>query len=286
MSEKNKETKKKRDIRYVFAILKDETHEYVFAIRAKKHAAISALVGLVVLFVVVLFSLIAFTPIKRTLPGFPSYRTQREIVDNAAKVDSLEIRMKIMSFQLDNIRRILSDQEPIPVEKLFADIYDNGGGGSTENFSYAADSIMRTKVDSIERYNVQSGAVESRIEGQLLFPPVSGVITESYNVSSGHPFIDIAVTDNTPVCAILDGTVIAAYWDDNTGYNIYLQHKNDLLSIYKHNTKLLKDVGDKVTAGTTISLCGDAGNISTGPHLHLELWYKGEPIDPALYINF
>ncbi len=286
MSEKNKETRKKRDIRYVFAILKDETYEYLFAVRAKKYAAISALVGLVVLFVVVIFSLIAFTPIKRTLPGFPSYRTQREIVDNAAKVDSLETRMKIMSFQLDNIRRILSGQEPVPVETLFAGIYDNTDSRSLASISKAADSIMRTTVDSIERYNVQSGAVESRLEGQLLFPPVSGVITESYNISAGHPYVDIAVSDNTPVCAILDGTVIAAYWDNNTGYNIYLQHKNDLLSIYKHNTKLLKDVGDKVTAGTTISLCGDAGSISTGPHLHLELWYKGEPIDPALYINF
>ncbi len=286
MSEKNKETKRKRDVRYVFAILKDETHEYLYAIRAKKHAAISAVIGLLVLIIVVIFSILAFTPIKRTLPGFPSYRTQREIVDNAAKVDSLETRMKIMSFQLDNIRRILSDQEPIPVEKLFESIYDNADSYSHGDISQAAVSIMRTTVDSIERYNVQSGAVESRIEGQLLFPPVSGAITQSYNISAGHPYIDIAVSDNTPVCAILDGTVIAAYWDDNTGYNIYLQHKNDLLSIYKHNTKLLKSVGDKVTAGTTVSLCGDAGSISTGPHLHLELWYKGEPIDPALYINF
>ncbi len=286
MSEKNKDSKKKRDVRYVFAILKDETYEYLFAVRAMKHAAIAAVVGLAVLFIVIIFSLIAFTPIKRTLPGFPSYSTQREIVDNAAKVDSLETRMKIITFQLDNIRRILSDQEPIPVEKLFESIYDNSGSGSIQDISTAADAIMRSTVDSIERYNVQSGAVESRIEGQLLFPPVSGVITESYNISNEHPYVDIAIADNTPVCAILDGTVIAAYWDDNTGYNIYLQHKNDLLSIYKHNTKLLKDVGDKVTAGTTVSLAGNAGDISTGPHLHLELWYKGEPIDPALYINF
>ena len=120
----------------------------------------------------------------------------------------------------------------------------------------------------------------------LFFPPVKGVVTESYNPGKGHPFVDIAVQNNSAVCAVLEGTVIAAYWNDDTGYNIHIQHSNDLVSIYKHNTKLLKKVGDRVSAGATISLAGNAGDLSTGPHLHFELWHSGEPIDPSLYINF
>ena len=120
----------------------------------------------------------------------------------------------------------------------------------------------------------------------LFVTPVKGVITQGFNPAAEHPFVDIAVKDGSAICSILDGTVIAAYWSDDTGYNIQIQHSNDLVSIYKHNTKLLKGVGDKVTAGTTISLAGNAGSLSTGPHLHFELWHKGEPVDPNLYINF
>jgi lipoprotein NlpD len=141
-------------------------------------------------------------------------------------------------------------------------------------------------VDSIERYNLSNNRNIEQIEGLLFFTPVKGVITQGFNPAAEHPFVDIAIKDGSAICSILDGTVIAAYWSDDTGYNIQIQHSNDLVSIYKHNTKLLKGVGDKVTAGTTISLAGNAGSLSTGPHLHFELWHKGEPVDPNLYINF
>ena len=286
MSEKNKETKKQPDRKYLFAILDDDTHDFRFIIRGTKHAAIFAVAGSIALICIVTFCLVAFTPLKRILPGYPSYSTQREAVENAAMVDSLETRMRIMTLQLTNIRRIIAGEEPLPLDSLFS----RGGVESAEltakEIDHHADSILREKIDSIEKYNLRPSGTEPRLEGLIFFPPVKGVVTERYSPAKGHPFIDIAVQNNSAVCAVLDGTVIAAYWTDDTGYNIQIQHKNDLISIYKHNTKLLKEVGDKVSAGTTISLAGDAGNISTGPHLHFELWHKGEPIDPSLYINF
>ena len=287
MSEKNKDTKKKQpDRKYLFAVLDDDTHDFRFIIRGTKHAAVFAVAGSVALICIITFCLVAFTPLKRVLPGYPSYTTQREAVENAAMVDSLETRMRIMTLQLTNIRRIIAGEAPIPLDSLLAT-------GSVENaertaaaMEHDADSILREKIDSIEKYNLRPSGNETQLEGMLFFPPVKGVVTESYNPGKGHPFVDIAVQNNSAVCAVLDGTVIAAYWNDDTGYNIHIQHSNDLVSIYKHNTKLLKKVGDRVSAGATISLAGNAGDLSTGPHLHFELWHSGEPIDPSLYINF
>ena len=98
--------------------------------------------------------------------------------------------------------------------------------------------------------------------------------------------MDIAAPENSTVSAILDGTVIYAGWDDNAGYVIQLQHDNNLVSVYKHNSKLLMKTRDKVKAGTPIALVGSTGTLSTAPHLHFELWHKGEAINPAQYINF
>lgn len=287
MSEKNKGTKKKHpDRKYLFAILDDETHDFRFIIRGTKHAAIFAVAGTVLLIGIVTFCLTAFTPLKRILPGYPSYSNQREAIENALAVDSLETRMRIMTLQLTNIRRIIAGQEPMPLDSIFS----NEGLRSAEevaaSIDRSADSILRERIDSIEKYNLRPAEAGQNLEGMIFFPPVKGVVTESYNPAKGHPFVDIAVQNNSAVCSVLDGTVIAAYRTDDTGYNIHIQHSNDLVSVYKHNTKLLKDVGDRVSAGTTISMAGDAGSLSTGPHLHFELWHKGEPIDPALYINF
>lgn len=286
MSEKNKEVKKQPDRKYLFAILDDDTHDFRFIIRGTKHAAIFAVAGSLALICIITFCLVAFTPLKRIMPGYPSYSTQREAVENAAMVDSLENRMRIMTLQLTNIRRIIAGEEPLPLDSLLSKNGVESTEITAEAMDHHADSILREKIDSIEKYNLRPSGAEPRLEGLIFFPPVKGVVTEKYNPAKGHPFIDIAVQNNSAVCAVLDGTVIAAYWTDDTGYNIQIQHNNDLISIYKHNTRLLKKVGEKVSAGTTISLAGDAGSISTGSHLHFELWHKGEPIDPSLYINF
>ena len=287
MSEKNKETKKKQpDRKYLFAILDEETHDFRFAIRGTRPSAIMAVAGSVALVCIITFCIVAFTPVKRILPGYPSYSTQREAVENAARIDSLETRMRIMTLQLTNIRRIIAGQEPMPLDSLISNEGVESAEMTAEALDHSADSILRERIDSIEKYSLQPPGSGKQLEGLIFFTPVKGVVTDGYNPAAGHPFVDIAVQNNSAVYAVLDGTVIAAYWTDDTGYNIQIQHSNDLVSVYKHNTKLLKKVGDKVTAGTTISLAGEAGSLSTGSHLHLELWHKGEPVDPALYIKF
>lgn len=287
MSEKHsKGTKKIPEKKYLFAILDSETHEFKFALRGTRIAAIVSVISIAVLFCTVIYCLVAFTPVKLTIPGYPSYATKRMAIENAAKVDSIEQRMRIMTLQLTNIRNIIAGKPTIPLDSLLSMGKLEDAEAMVRTADNRADSILRERIDSIEKYNLRTSSAVKDVDGLLFFPPVKGVVTEPYSLTSGHPFIDIAIADNTAVRSVLDGTVIAAYWSDDTGYNIHIQHSNNLVSIYKHNTKLLKKTGDKVSAGSTISLAGDAGSTSTGPHLHFELWHNGSPIDPSLYISF
>ena len=123
------------------------------------------------------------------------------------------------------------------------------------------------------------------IEGMHFFCPLKGVISQGYNPVS-HPYIDITAPAGSVVKAVLDGTVIYSGWSEDYGHTIQIQHEEDIVSIYKHNEKLLKKIGDKVTAGSPIALVGNSGDLTTGTHLHLELWHQGNAVDPAKYINF
>lgn len=219
MSEKNKDTKKQPDRKYLFAILDDDTHDFRFIIRGTKHAAVFALAGSVVLICIITFCIVAFTPSRGFIPGYPSYSTQREAIENAVMVDSLETRMRIMTLQLTNIRRIIAGEEPLPLDSLFSSSGVEGAEMTAAALEHSADSILREKIDSIEKYNLHPSGAEPQLEGLIFFPPAKGVVTEGYNPAKGHPFIDIAVQNNSAVCSVLDGTVIAAYWTDDTGYN-------------------------------------------------------------------
>ncbi|HDQ16329.1 MAG TPA: M23 family metallopeptidase, partial [Bacteroidetes bacterium] len=116
--------------------------------------------------------------------------------------------------------------------------------------------------------------------------PVSGVVSNEFNPAKGHFGIDIVSSESTPVLATLDGTIVLATWSLNNGYVIQIQHSNNIISVYKHNSELLKKEGDKVVAGEPIAFVGSTGVQSTGPHLHFEIWQDGASVNPQKFINF
>jgi murein DD-endopeptidase MepM/ murein hydrolase activator NlpD len=180
----------------------------------------------------------------------------------------------------------VTGQKPLELENISATT-DTSKTLAINPATSKEDSILREEVIKQEQFNIGSKRNEiQQIEGLHFFPPVKGIISDGFNLATNHPFVDIAATSNSVVMAVLDGTVIMANWTDETGFTIQIQHSNDLISIYKHNSKLLKKAGDKVQAGTAISLVGNAGELSTGSHLHFELWHKGVAIDPTKYIKF
>ncbi len=289
MAKKNREKRKKLSKMYRFAVIDDESHKNLFIFRGTRLKLIIVLSIVTIVLIGGMFSLVAYTPIRLLIPGYPSYETQKAALDNASKADSLENEIKMWKLQLVNIQRIITGKEPLKMDTTStAPTMNDSNITMPIRSTSKEDSLLREEVVKQEQFNISSkkdGKIV-QIEGLLFFPPVKGVVTEEYNRSIGHPYIDIATSANSIVSAILDGTIISAGWTDDAGYTIQIQHSNDLISIYKHNIRIIKQPGERVQAGTPISIVGDAGKLSTGTHLHFELWHKGEPINPTLYINF
>ncbi len=137
----------------------------------------------------------------------------------------------------------------------------------------------------IEDLNNQSTA-QSQITELFFFSPIQGVVSSSFNPKLDHFGLDIVSQKNEPVKVVADGTVLMASWTQDAGYVIAVQHANDLISVYKHNASLLKKVGNFVRGGEIISIIGNTGELTSGQHLHFELWYKGNPLNPEEFISF
>ena len=281
-----RENKNRLRNKFRFSIFNDTTHEELFVFRANGLMMLLSIILSIIFIVISVTVLISYTPLREFIPGYPDARTRKEIVQNALKLDSLEKTVKLWDFQLSNIQRIVTGQPPLEL----GDITIKSDSANTQGISgkiSKEDSLLRLEVMKQEQFNVGSPSNRvNQIEGLHFFPPVKGIVSDGFNLATNHPYIDIAAPANSVVSAVLDGTVIMATWTDETGFTIQIQHSNDLISIYKHNSKLLKRTGDKVKAGTAISLVGSTGTLSTGAHLHFELWYKGVAVDPAKYINF
>lgn len=244
-------------------------------------------VGVVlILLVAIVYSLVAFTNIRELIPGYPDAAMRQHIRSNAMKLDSLEYEQAIRDQYFDNLNRIIAGEAP--------ENYMNDTTGVVDQKEIAFhrsanDSLLRQQVEAEEQFRLNV-LEESRVNLNLydmhFFTPVSGIVTRKFNPVAGHYGIDLVAEPNEVVKATLDGTVIMSTWTLETGYVIQLQHGNELLSVYKHNAALFKSVGQKVVAGDAIAIVGNSGELTTGPHLHFELWHNRVPLNPADYIVF
>ena len=281
MAQKSRE-KKNRTFRLAF--IDDKTHEHLVTLHFTRTTFFVAVVTIVVLLCAAIYSIIAFTPVRTFIPGYPDARSKRAAIQNAITIDSLENVIFRWELYSENLRRAVEGEEPVKIDSLI-----KAKNAATELDMEAIarqDSLLREQVKEEEKFGI-SGRTQRDlpIEGLHFFTPVTGVISQGYDPAV-HPYIDIAAPEGSVVKATLDGTVIFAGWSDEAGHTIQIQHEGDIVSIYKHNEKLLKKAGDKVTAGSPIALVGNTGELTTGDHLHFELWHKGQTVDPTLYIKF
>ena len=289
MAKIKKEKRNRLRNKFRFSIFNDTSHEQVFAFRS---SGLMMLISVVIAIFILIGSvtlLISLTPLREFIPGYPNAQTRHAIVQNALKADSLEQSMKLWDFLLNNIQRIVVGMEPLDHQEITASnkLIDTSSTLFAKDSTTNSDSLLRQEVLKQEQLILKAQERKiNQIEGLHFFSPVKGIVSNGFNIAINHPFIDIAAPANSAVSAVLDGTVILSTWTEETGYTIQIQHSNNLISIYKHNSKLLKKSGEKVKAGTVIALVGDTGSLSSGNHLHFELWHKGVPIDPQLYINF
>ena len=282
----SKENKDKRPRRFRLALFNDKTHEYLFNIHFTRTGFFVTIVTIFTVFTAAIYSLIAFTPIRTFIPGYPDAHSKRAAIQNAMRIDSLESVIYRWELYSENLRRVVEGEEPLKIDSLI-----NSSNGKSRPQADAAelaikDSLLRQQVKEEEQFDISGRDKRNLpIEGLHFFTPLKGVVSQGYDPAL-HPYIDITAPAGSVVKAVLDGTVINDSWSDDTGYTIQIQHNGDLISIYKHNEKLLKKTGDKVTAGSPIALVGNTGKLTTGEHLHFELWYQGETVDPARYISF
>ena len=245
-----------------------------------------------IVFSILFFLLISYSSIKTFVPGYPSASAQKELVDKNIELDQklneLIVKTNKEERYINNIQKILNGDTPIDRESS-AKVFKSQSIDAKNEVSNSEKTI-REKVDKREKYDIDvipGGALTKDVLPELLlFPPIIGELTNKMNISSGHFGVDIIAPKNEAVVAILKGTIVYQNWSPTDGHVVHVQHKNNLLSIYKHSSEVLKKIGDYVDAGEPISIVGNSGEHSTGPHLHFELWHNGYPMDPEKFINF
>lgn len=279
-------SREKKSNTFRLAFIDDKTHQHLVTLHFTKTSFFITLVTIIVVLCAAIFSIIAFTPVRTFVPGYPDARSKRAAIQNAIRIDSLENVIFRWELYSENLRRAVEGEEPVKIDSLIK-AKNNIQAEALDMAELARqDSLLREHVKEEEQFGISSrGKRNLPIEGLHFFTPIKGVVSQGYDPAV-HPYIDIAAAAGSMVKATLDGTVIFAGWSDDAGYTIQIQHDGDIVSIYKHNEKLLKKTGDKVTAGTPIALVGNTGELTTGEHLHFELWHKGETVDPTLYIKF
>ncbi len=272
--------------KYRLIIYNDDTFEEVWYFRLSRLNVIAVLGTSTIILITLVIILIAFTSLKEFIPGYPEGDLRRNIISNYHKIDSLEKELELREQYLTNLHHIMSGKTPEDIKAS----QETTKSVQQVNFTPSRqDSILREQIEKEEKYTLAVGYEESK-ERDLskihFFAPVKGMITNSFNPKENHFGTDLVAGDKNVVMATLDGTVTMANWTLKTGYVIQIQHSNDILSVYKHNAELLKEVGDHVKAGEAIAVIGNSGELSSGPHLHFELWRNGSPLDPEKYIIF
>jgi murein DD-endopeptidase MepM/ murein hydrolase activator NlpD len=268
--------------------MNDSTFEEKFSLRLSPLDLFIAVGSLVIGFIILIISIIAFTPLREYIPGYADVNIRKSVLKMALKADSLEQDAEAKDIYISNINSIISGnlkgQVSKPEKPDSSKNFDKLNLGPSE-----VDLNLRKQIESQDPYSLsinEAGAVKNNISSFFFFTPVKGIITSSFNIAEEHFGVDVVAPENEAIKAALDGTVIFSGWTSETGYVIQLQHQNNLVSAYKHNAANMKKTGQFVKAGEVIAIIGNSGENSTGPHLHFELWYNGSPVDPQEHIVF
>ncbi|MEP5256022.1 MAG: M23 family metallopeptidase [Winogradskyella arenosi] len=284
---KNKEKKFRKKLlhKYRLVILNEDTFEERFAIKLTRLNVfvLSTISAISLIFFTVL--LIAFTPLREYIPGYSSAKLKKKATILNYKTDSLVQELEMNKRYYASIRKVLTGD--VATIDFNRDSIIEAAKNDLDILQVPTnkeDSLLREKVEKEDKYSLFEETADQ--SSYVLFPPVNGTISESYNLEEKHYAVDIVVPLNTPVKATADGTIIFAEWTVETGYVVIIEHNRELISVYKHNSAITKSQGDVVKSGEVIAMSGNSGELTTGPHLHFELWSKGYSVNPINFINF
>ncbi len=285
---KNKKWFRKLKSRYRLVVMNDETYEEKASFNLRPLNVFVTLGLSIILLVILTTFLIAFTALREYIPGYADLKTQRRVFNLVLRTDSMEKELAARDLYIANIRNVINGTAGVDqVNPLSGDPakYDT----IHKLRKSQEDSMLRAEIESRDQYSLSvgdNGSVVNSIRSFLFFPPLKGTVTNRFDPVIRHYGVDIVSKPDEVIKATLDGTVLLANFTSETGWVIGIQHSNNLFSWYKHNSALLKKVGDFVKAGEVIAVIGNSGELSSGPHLHFELWFNGSAVDPQKYVSF
>ncbi len=278
----NKHKKNKTPKLYHLVIYDEKTLAELFNLKMTKTNLFTYLGLVFMLITAIVVVLFAFTPLNLLLPKYEDVQLRSQSIQNRILIDSLKHQIDIRDQYFKQIRTIVMGEDLSQLQTV-----DSAG---QKHFLTQAehDSLLQQLASGDNSYfqMVAGGADDQNISSLRFYKPVSGIVINKFNPAEGHYGVDLTAKADEPVLSVLSGTVIMANWNPNTGYVIMVQHPHNLISVYKHNSELLKKEGDHVEAGEPIAIVGNTGENTTGPHLHFELWHNGVPVNPADYIIF
>jgi murein DD-endopeptidase MepM/ murein hydrolase activator NlpD len=276
--------KQKLTDKYRLVVLNENTFEERFSLKLSR-LNVFVLGGFFsILLIACTILLIAFTSLKEYIPGYSSSSLKREAANLTFEADSLKIKLAVLENYTKALKPVLTGEiEPESIDSIHTEarhlLIDESLLDATKE-----DSSFREKIESETRFSIEKNA-QSNIK-IVFFTPLNGAISQNFDSTSKHFAVDITAKTGTPIKATADGTVIFSGWTTETGYVIILKHAKDYISVYKHNGNLLKEQGDFVKSGEVIATVGSTGELTTGPHLHFELWSGGYAVNPTNFIDF
>ena len=282
---KRKEIKRKLLHKYRLVILNESTFEEKISFKLNRLNVFVTGTMFIIVLIGLTTLIIAFSPLREYIPGYSSTKLKRQATDLTYKTDSLVTVLNYTNRYLDNVRKVLRgdiENNQTNRDSLFEQYKLDPA--SVDLSPIREDLLLREEVELEDKYNLFERDVENL--GTLFFSPANGTLSQGFDQKTKHYAVYIVAPRDTPVKSIADGTVLFAEWTTETGYVIIVEHQEGITSVYKHNGSLSKTQGDMVKAGEVIASIGNTGELTTGPHLHFELWRKGKPVDPQNYIDF
>jgi murein DD-endopeptidase MepM/ murein hydrolase activator NlpD len=275
--------------KYRLVVMNDVTFEERLSFRLTRLNVLVLLSIISVLLIVLTALIIAFTPLREYIPGYTDITLQQRIYKLRVKTDSMEIEFNRRELYIQNIKNILEGK--LVQDTIFSNDTLKSSFDTITMQRSLEDSILRQEYDQQNKFNLHYNDLGSLYQDNLnkslnFFKPLDGIITSHFSLAENHLGIDIVAKQNETIKATMDGTVVFANWTIETGYVIIVQHQYNYVSIYKHNSALLQKTGAYIKAGDPIAIIGESGTLSTGLHLHFELWHNGSPVNPLNYLTY
>ncbi len=286
MAKKGKNFWQRLTFKFRCTVINETTYEEMSSFRISWFRLIMWFVAIALFFVLLTTYLISFTNLKEFIPGFPNVEFKSEVIEMSLRVDSIEEELDKRDRFIHSLHVMIGGDE---FDESIADDLTPDGTQRFDTIQFALSAEerdFRSAVEDDGRFSLSFGVKPVAQDYYHFFSPVAGYVTRSFNEKEGHYGTDVVTKQDAPVLAILDGVVIFTDWTIDTGNVVAIQHAGDLISIYKHNSVLFCKQGDYVRTGQVIANVGDTGSVSSGPHLHIEMWRSGHALNPEDFIQF